>query len=363
MKTPYGQEFELKDLRCRLLRALIGRAKRLRLSQPPPENYFIGQEYVEDNNRIKCTITVSFIYPGLIHSTEFWHRKNRIVFQQHPPLLTIEIHREISGRLWDDLRLFTRGQQFIIGYVNAVMPAINRRLLDNRYLSGQPLSRTFFLLEAVGLFVTHGNKTLSLHWPVSISPFPRSAQLAPGRDETYLRDFIDAIHAYLKNDFDDCIRRLVTAAETFFKHRQWTATEGPNTFKRILDSNVKTDVLAGQVIVQNLKCVYQVRNKIAHRGFRMSPSSSIFCDKAVATVRYLIQGYSGDLAISKYAFSLGMQLLMLQNVLGNLNDLDDIERSCVLEGDTGPLVQNPSELDDFMFNSLRFTPQDRSSIL
>ena len=288
VKAPDGQEVELGDLRRRLLRVLIGRAKLLRESQPPPENYFVGQEYVEDGDRIDCSITVAFIYPGLIDSTEFWYRKNRIVFRQHPPLLTIEIHRQIPGRLWDDLRLFARGQQYIVGYVNAVMPAVNRRLLDNRYLSGQPLSRTFFLLEALGLAVTHENDDVSLRWPISVAPFPPSAQLSAGRDEAYLRDFVDAIHSYLRNDFDGCIRRLVTSVETFFSHRQWRATEGSSTFTRILGDNVRTNTLAGQVIVENLKIIYKVRNRIVHGGFRMSPSSDLFCDKAIATVRSLL---------------------------------------------------------------------------
>jgi len=345
------------------MRTLIGRAKILRLRQPLPISYFIGQEYVEDENRLECSISVAFIYPGIIQSTEFWHRKNRIVFQQRPPLLIIEIHRKISSRLWDDVRLFGRGQQFIIGYVSAVMPAVNRRLLDNRYLSGQLLSRTFFLMEAVWLFVTHENKMVRLNWPVSFDHSSRSAQLAPRRDEPYLRDFIDAIHAYLKNDFDDCIRRLVTSLETFFSHRQWKATAGPSTFKRILDGNIKTGVLAGQVIIQNLKFVYQVRNKIAHRGFRMSPSSRLFCDKAIATVKYLIQRYSGDLAISRHVSSLSRQLLMVQGVLGNQYDLDEIERSRPMRRDGGLPIDNMAELDDFMFNALRFTEQDKSSIL
>ena len=363
MNAPDQQEAELRELRRRFLRAMVGRLKFLLHSQPPPASHFVGQEYVEDGNRIECRITAAFIFPGLIDSIEFWHRKNRIVLQKHPPVVTIEIHRKISVRLWDDLRLFGRGQQFIIGYVNAVMPAINRRLLDNRYLSGQPLSRTFFLLEAVGLLVTRGSEQLPLHWPISVSPFPRSAQLAPGRDETYIRDFIDAIHTYLKNDFDDCIRRLVTSVETFFSHRRWTASAGPNTFRRILHNNVETNMLAGQVIVDNLKVVYQVRNRIVHAGFRMSPSSGVFCDKAIATVRYLIQRYSGDMAISNYVHSHGMQLLAVQGILGHRYDLDQIERSRSLQQDRGAPIRNASDLDDFMFRALRFTAQDRSSIL
>ena len=361
-----GQEVELRDFRRKLLHTLVSRAWNLFISQPPPASYFVGQEYVEDARRLPCRIVLAFIFPGLIKPIEFWHRKSRIVIQNKQPILTIEINRKISERLWDDLRWFRRGQRFIIGYINTLMPAINRQLLDNRYLTAQPMSRTFFLLEAYRIWVACKNDTVQLNWPVSTSLiFTRSEQLALGRTQSYLIHFVDAIHAFLKNDYDDCIRRLVTSTENFFTFRGWRATSGPNTFRRILDDNVRTDLLSGQVIIENLKFVYHIRNKIVHHGFRMSTSSGLFCDKAIATLRYLIQRYSGDKSMAQYAYSLGMQLLALQEVLGhNLCDLDDIEqRRWSVPNGISPIITNRSELEQFMFTALRFTAQDKSSIV
>lgn len=364
LKTPNLGAADLDNLRRRFLRVLLNHAKSLRLSQPLPESYFGGQEYVEDANRVNCTISIAFIYPALIKSVEFWHRKSRLVFRQIPPLLFIYIQRKISERLWDDLRLFSRGEQFIIGYLSRLMPVINRRLLDNRYLNGEPLSRTFSLLDAIGIRVTCGKYTVSLNWPISVVPFHRTVELAPGRTEMYLRDLVDAMQSFLSNDFDECVRRLVTSTETFFLHLGWKAATKPNTFRRILDCNVDTSGLAGQVIVQNLKFIYKVRNKIVHRGFRMSPSSGLFCDKAIGSATYLIQMHSGDETVSRYASSLRMQLLKAQGVLGGPFDLDEIEkRECSGNCNDCQPIQTATDFNRFIFNSLRITEQDMSSIL
>ena len=355
-------EPSLAAARHKFLQILIQRARMLRLSQPPPESFYVGQQYVEDQNRIDCTISVGFVYPGMIEPGVLWYRKSQISIRQKPPVLIVSIKRKIAACLWDDIRLFGWGGQFIVGYVNTLMPVVNRRLLDNRYLSGQPLSRTYSLLDAIWLVVTHQDVDVPLNWPVAVSPFPRSAQLAPGRDEPYLRDFVDAIHAYFWSDFDDCIRRLVTSVETFFAYRKWKASRAPSTFRRILDHNVETKSLSGEVVVENLKYIYKIRNRIVHGGFRMSPASGLFCDKAIATVRYLIQRYSGDPAVSRYAHSHGMQFLGLQRVVGQLYDLDKIQRGVGVKAD-GPPIENMAQMDEFMFKSLRFKDHDKQSIL
>lgn len=364
LKTPNLVAADLDNLRRRFLRVLLNHAKSLRLSQPLPESYFVGQEYVEDANRVKSTISIAFIYPALIKSVEFWHRKSRLVFQQIPPLLFIEIQRKIPERLWDDLRLFSRGEQFIIGYLSRLMPVINRQLLDNRYLNGEPLSRTFSLLDAIGISVTYGKYTVSLNWPISVVPFHRTVELALGRTEIYLRDLVDAMQSFLSNDFDECVRRLVTSTETFFRHLEWKATTRPNTFRRILDCNVDKSRPVGQVIVENFKFIYKVRNKIVHRGFRMSPSSSLFCDKAIGTVTYLIKMHSRDKTVSRYASSLRMQLLKAQGVFGGPFDLDEIEkRECSGNCNVCQPIQTAADFDRVFSNSLRITEQDMSSIL
>ena len=110
---------------------------------------------MEDANRVDCSIVVAFIFSGVIDPIDFWHRKSRILIEHLPPILKITIFRRVSERLCDNIRLFRFGDQFIVSYVNSLMPAINRKLLDNRYLSGHPFCRTLSLLEALGIDILY----------------------------------------------------------------------------------------------------------------------------------------------------------------------------------------------------------------
>jgi hypothetical protein len=342
--------------------ALVRRMRSLYLSRKLPSSYYVGQEYVEDSTKLDCEILVGFNFPATIERAGFWFRKSRIIIEQQRSVLEIHIYRKISGRLWDDIKYLRRGDGFIVGYVNAIMPTINRLLLDNRYLSGQLLSRTFFLQEAIGIILIHGNQQIQIPWPVSIAPFPPAAKLASRMGETYLRDFIDAMHCYFKNDFDDCIRRIITSTENFFESLRWKAKTGPNSFRQILDDNIDSTIFDNQVIMENLKSIYGVRNKIVHQGFRMSASSALFCDKAVSTLKYLLHRHVKDAQISRYVHTLGLQFVGLQSMTGNMINLDQLEKANPSSHDHVMPIDNISDFNRWMFTTLRFTSQDKASI-
>ena len=198
---------ELATNRKRLFSIILQRIVKLHEAQPPPASYYSGQPYVEDKRKIDCIITAPFNFPGFISSFEFWLYGARIVGKQYSGVLLINVHRRISQRLFDDIKFLRRGEQFIIGYLASAMPSINRRLLDNRYYEGHLLSRTFAIFETIGITLTSNGQVLRLHWPPSIAPFPPSAKIAPNINEIYVRDFIDAINAYFRGDFDEAVAR------------------------------------------------------------------------------------------------------------------------------------------------------------
>jgi hypothetical protein len=259
----------LSSVQRRVFSALLSRATFLRVTQPSPPSYTLGEEYNGDSRQVQATISVAFISLAVVPPIKFWHNKSQIEMSQAGSALAITIHRKLPSRLWDDLRLFRRGYRYVVGYVNSLLPAINRRLLDNRYMSGHVFSRTYAVQELLGISVRQGNDVVRIPWPIAAMPFPRAARLAPARAETYLRDYVDAIHAFLRNDFDDCIRRVVTATENFFAAKRWTASPPrirpptvwrrvlaaikgllrprhrgtiPNSFKNVLTANVRTGV-------------------------------------------------------------------------------------------------------------------------
>jgi hypothetical protein len=361
----------------------LKRIAHLHIIRPPPDSFYIGQPYVEDKRKVDCIITANFIFPGYISPFDFWLYGAHVLGMQHGNILHIQVHRRISQQLWDDVRLripFNK-ESFIIGYLTSYMPTINRYLLDNRYNEGHLLSRTFAIFEAVSVSLTVNRRRMQLNWPVSVAPFPPTAKIAKNVNELYVHDFIDSMHSYFTYDFDDCIRRVVTSAENFFETRAWRSRpalglfwrkllqlfglrlkERSNTFRRVLSDNINKERLSGQVINENMQFIYTVRNRIVHGGFRMSTSSELFCSKAIGTLYYLIYRYCGNPAISRYVYTLHMQFGLQCSMLGNLYNLDVIEKWQNRPTEDKPVIDSHEALEQAMFSSLRFTERDKHSI-
>lgn len=209
------------DARKELFDLLLKRLRHLHFQQVPPKKFYIGQNYAEDRRRIKCEIAFHFNYPAHIEGFEFYHQKSNVKGFQYGNILLIKINRIISSNLWDDLRLKGLGDLFIIGYICQVLPKINHLFLDNRYSRGHPLSRTFAIFEAFDVSVTVGNRRLFLHWPTAVEAFPPTVMFSSAHSHLYIRDYIDAILSYYRNDFDDCVRRVITSAENFMSAENW----------------------------------------------------------------------------------------------------------------------------------------------
>jgi hypothetical protein len=369
--------------RKQIFAALLNRIAYLHINSPAPESFYVGEPYVKDKRKVNCIITANFIFPGTILPFEFWLHGARVFGYQHGNVLHIQVHRRISQQLWDDVRLrIPFKEKFIIGYLASCMPTINRRLLDNRYYEGHLLSRTFAIFEARVVSLSVNHRRIQLRWPVSFAPFPPSANVARTIRARSIDHLIDAMDSYFTSDFDDCIRRIVTSAETFFEERRWSARPLPNTlfrrflrllglrvqersntFRRVLSDNVAKRKLSDQVIKDNMQFVYTVRNRIVHNGFRMSTSSGLFCDKAIATLKYLIAGYCENAVISRYANSLYMQFRMQCGEFGELYNLDVIEKRQTRAADkSAPVVDSAAAMNQFMFGALRFTERDKFSI-
>jgi hypothetical protein len=197
----------------------------------------------------------------------------------------------------------------------------------------------------------------------------------------YLRDYIDAIHAFFRNEYDDCIRRIITATENFIDARNWKvkrscqrtildsfvgllrlSKKNGYSFRRRLADNLDLNAISGRVISENLEFVFNVRNRIVHRGFRMSTDCGMFCDKAVCSLYYLIYRYSGDRAISRYAYTLHQQFTHQKRFLGDLYDLDEVKhRLAVPSPDVKP-IDSHEAFEEFIFESLRVSQRDKRSI-
>ncbi len=330
-----------------------------------PDSFFVGQPYVEDPIKIDCILEVNFVFPAVIDPTEFYLNKNKVIIQQRGSILQVHIYRRISGLLWRNISKSHLGEDFILPYIAKILPEVNRRLLELRYFKGHLLARTFSVMEAHSVFVIHQKKKARLLWPVSVKNFPPSETIAKENDEIYIRDYIDAMHSYFKNDFDECIRRVITSTENLFKIRKLRGFSGNNSFRSILFNNLNTQSFSGKIIAENMLFVYKLRNKIVHDKFRIKPSNGWICRKGIGTLNYLLQRLSRDAKMAHYVSSLAGQFLMLQDFLGERMDLDRLEEYAKHRDDPiNPenIINNYADLDRSMFTSLQITEKEKSVV-
>lgn len=337
--------------------------KPLKLSNLP-DSFYIGQPYVEDPNKIDCFIEVHFLFPASIDKIEFYLHNTKVSLEQTGSILKIRFAKKLSKKLWLNVNKSHSGEDFILSYVARLMPEINRRLLENRYIKGHLLSRTFSTLDTVGIFLIYKNKHVRLRWPGSISNFPPSETLAREKDQIYIRDYIDAIYSYFKNDYDDCLRRVITSVENLFKVRNLKGKDdNQKSFKSILYNNLDIQIFSNKIIADNIVFIYKLRNKIVHDKFRVKLSNGRVCKKAIGSLNYLLQRLSGDDAIGIYVSSLAIQFLMLQNFVGEGHTLDDIEKfDRNAPVDPSHIINTPEEFDNWMFSSLQITNKEKSII-
>jgi hypothetical protein len=388
-KRPNDQaEFNLLLARKYVFALLLKRLGELHVQGPSPESFYVGQPYVEDKAGVDCVITANFNFPGHISPFDFWLYKAHIYGLQSGNILHIQIHRKISQRLWDDIRLCIPFNKhlFIVGYLNACMPSINRILLDNRYYHGHLLSRTFSVFEVLNLNLTVAHRRMRLAWPVGAAYYPPSQQIAKDVSALYVHDYIDSIDSYFRSDYDDCIRRVVTSAENLFEALNWKVKpaplnllqrivrrlmtvfgvkveDTPNTFRRLLLDNIDKRRISADVLSENMLFIYTVRNRIVHSGFRMSTSSRVFCEKAITTLKHLITGHCGDRVIVRYVDTLNMQFGSQRNPLEDHFNLDVIENWVKNRTFDDPKsIESGQELNRFLFEALRFTERDKHAI-
>jgi hypothetical protein len=368
---------ELTATRKRIFEILLRRLRQLHSSRQPPVSFYVGEPYVEDKDTVECMIAANFIFTGVVPPFEFWKNGARISGTQHQNVLVIRIYRRISRKLWDDLKYLKRGEQFIVGYLAACMPRLNRTLIDNRYDQGHLLSRTFAVFEATKICVIVRSELVWINWPIAFAAFPPSAEIASKADALFVRDLIDAMGSYFRGEFDDCIRRLITSTENFIETNGWNVQTIPNgwiqnllrltprrarfSFRQSLKRNLERTMISGEVIYENMRVIYSTRNKIVHAGFRMSTSSALFCSKAIGTVYYLIYRYSGNRTISRYVYTLHTQFKLQCNALGEY-DLDQIKKLFGTSRPETSVIDSDEALENAMFSSLRYTERDKHSI-
>lgn len=335
-------------------------------NQPPklPDSYFVGEEYVKDPTRIDVVINAQFISGGLVHPFDFFLYGNRVLVRQSGAVLTVTIQRKIPQKLWQDVYSSQKGDRYIVAYVWKMLPRVNQEILKQKYASGHVFLKSISTLDIVALLLNYNKKTIQVRWPLAISDFPMPPELKIAGDEIYVRDFIDAMSSYFSSNYDDCIRRLVTATENFFEANKLPG----NGFKDTVVKNISGGALAQKSIKSNLLFIYKLRNKIVHNKFRINPARGWICFKAISTVKYLFGSplNTTNHMAAGYVSRIEMQFNMLRDFAGGFTNLDDIERAQSNpknEPNEDNVIRTQEQMDKFMFSSLEITPKERGLVL
>ena len=261
-----------------------------------------------------------FIPPAIIEDFDFYFEERKVLVKQVGANIIIHWNRNISSKLFDNIKNKKAGEAYIIGYTSKILPKINQEILKQRYSNEHFLIKYFSTLDIlkISIYKNSSMEIAPLTYPKSITPFSLSQKLGKGIDEIFIRDLLDAGNAYFNYNLDECIRKIITSLENsfiFLKHKGskkglFSRKKG---FKNII-KNIYSGDLKNKDIENNLLFIYKVRNKIVHRKFRVKFSNNWFCKKSVITLFYHYKTQcKNNIPLKDYILSLEMQFRMIDD--------------------------------------------------
>ena len=306
----------MQSLVARIRDWFTRQSKRIKPVEDNDKQVIHWHEFAKDKIKVPVQIWIFFISPGVIQKAEIVELGKRIDLEQEGAILRISFPEDISQKLRDSL---LRGDQssarWLLGYVSDVLPYVNQEILNQRHRLGHFLIRTFtvFDIRELRMVDTQSNRGVIVAGPGGITEFPPMSSF--GKDYgglIYVRDLVDAVHSYFNNDFEDCIRRVVTSLEDFFRdHGIPVKNEKDATFKERINRHLNsTCPMSGQSVAAELIKTYSARNKIVHEGKRYPvPECKEIAKNAV---HYLLDAYKffgTDDEFKKYMLHLEMQFV------------------------------------------------------
>lgn len=159
---------------------LFKRNRKYIKSNEPPSSYYLGQEFIEDKEQITTIILCSFHLSALIKPISFIHNESKVITAQNGCEFILSIERNISKKLFYTASKNRTAGRFIVGYINEILPTLNELLIEQKYLCGQLLIRTYSPLDIHELYIFKNKirKHFKLSWPSMYSNFPKSAEYA-----------------------------------------------------------------------------------------------------------------------------------------------------------------------------------------
>lgn len=328
-----------------------------------PERYIVGQEFFNDIELIDVKFICYFKASVAINPFSFKSTDYFVEAEQVGRHLIVNIERKISKKLFEALSI-DNNTKFIIGYIDDVLPDVNKQLENQKYLSGHALSKTYTTLDIESLIVINSidNNSINLNWQIRIEPFPPAKSLAPGSDHIFIRDYLDSTTHYLTYNLDECVRKTITSLENYFLRNNIKGRFKERLNKCLIPSNYPQNWSAYlKILEDNISLIYLIRNKIVHDKLRLGFSDRWLCKKGIGTLSYIYQSNLNDEQSIRYVFAIAEQFLMLDTILSGYK-LDFLREADKYNEET-PIIKDFRELDAIMFNGLKISDEEKQIIM
>lgn len=331
-------------------------------------------EYLEDKTRIEVAIKLGVIYKSLVENFFIkYHYFNQVLFvtwTQNSALAQILIEDlKIPYKLFQDLK---NKKREAIYYINAIidkiLPLINKELLFQKYKTGNILIFCVSFLDIQKITLIYhetkvGWQNIIIPWVFFPKHFPPLQNFSwQNNPPTYIRDYIDAMEMYLKYNFDECIRKIITSLETCFLYYKLKISKNDPMIQLI------EKYITQPIIKENIIFIYNLRNKIVHEGFSLKSDQKWICKKAIGTMSYVLQHPFIKKEEIKYICLLVMQFLLIDQEMKGI-DLEEMqlfytEFNSLSEKEKEMLcIKTSKDLDDFVFSNLEITKAEKEKIL
>lgn len=348
-----------------------------------PDSYYVGQEYVDDPNKIDVLIKFKFRPATVFSNIDFNYSK--LQFRQLPGgEVLCTLSKKISLKLFivisqrKDVHLLFRATSYIIGYIKLYLPLINEQIQKQKYLDGHILARTISLNDLYDILVVKQavDEGGLVDWPMAIMAFPAS-NLTTAQDAVFIRDLIDAMTAYFQYNLDDCIRKIITSLENCFSYYQliipskslWGRLVALLKGRRIkIQKLVKEYIQEGKspyierdlaILRRNILFIYRLRNMVVHDKLRINPRQTTICRKGIGTLLYLYQGSFLSVEHRSYIFDLYSQFISIyEQQSGYSLEIAEWRERTKDKNKKSNIINTPDDMNRWMFENLRITKQE-----
>ncbi|XDD45328.1 hypothetical protein AB3N60_11430 [Leptospira sp. WS39.C2] len=325
---------------------------------------FIGQKYIDDTEKIDVNIGFSFFSTSITKEHKVKNKFGEILILPNKGLIYTSYTRKISKLLSEDLNQKTI--HFYLGYISDVLPIVNNLIYSLKYNQGILLAKPISYLDILEITVENieTGKILTSSGLLGINS-EKPSELSYN-EKIYIRDTIDALSAYLYLNYEDCIRKIITAIECYFSDTKLKGTFKSNLSKVLSNENYPIEWHEYiPIIKNNLILTYTIRNLIVHDKLRMSFNEywGELTIKSLFSLFYFFQNILTQEKIIEFNTFIFSQFSMLKSIYGETH-LDTFEEYSKNSNNIGTVEEsNYKSFDDYMFKRLQISDLTRKSII